>query len=72
MYFSTPSNKRPVALGVLKGHIDYNSKDLLNTVVILNVTLEMHGTYSCHVDSDITSSQNSATLTVIIGKPTVY
>ncbi|CAG2160427.1 unnamed protein product [Oppiella nova] len=66
VYFSTPNKKRPIAVGVLKGHVDYNSKDLLNTVVILNVTLDMHGTYSCHVDSDINTSQNSATLTVII------
>jgi hypothetical protein len=54
-------------MGVLKGHIDYNSKDLLNTVTILNVSLQMHGTYSCHVDSDINTSQNAATLTVVIG-----
>ncbi|CAG2107189.1 unnamed protein product, partial [Medioppia subpectinata] len=66
VYFSTPNKKRPIAVGVLKGHVDYNSKDLLNTVTILNVSLEMHGTYSCHVDSDLNTSQNSATLTVII------
>jgi len=57
-------------LGCLKGHVKLDSlpsSDLLHTIEIKNVTMNLHGSYSCEVNSDINSSKSETFLTVIIG-----
>ncbi len=67
MYFSTP-NKRPIALSLFRGHVDYNSKDLLNTVTLFNINIEFAGQYTCRVITEYNESENVAQMTVILGK----
>lgn len=67
VYFSTP-NKRPLALWLFLGHVDYNSKDLLNTVTLFNITMEFAGQYTCRVITEYNESENVAQMTVIVGK----
>lgn len=67
VYISTP-NKRPIALALFRGHVDFNSRDLLNTVSLFNVTIQFAGQYSCRVITDYNESENASPLTVVVGK----
>ena len=64
-------NKRPIALSLFKGHVDFNSKDLLNTVALFNIDMRFAGQYSCRVVTDHNESENTAPMTVIVGNYTV-
>lgn len=61
-------NKRPLALSLFRGHVDYNSADLLNTVALFNVDMSFAGQYSCRVVTDHNESENTAQMTVIVGE----
>lgn len=60
-------NKRPLALSLFRGHVDYNSKDLLNTVTLFNVDKNFAGQYSCRVITEYNESENSAQMIIIVG-----
>ncbi|XP_075678064.1 uncharacterized protein LOC113798479 isoform X2 [Dermatophagoides pteronyssinus] len=65
VFFSTP-NKRPIALSLFRNHVDYNTKDLLNTVTLFNIDLNFAGQYSCRVITEYNESENSAQMIVIV------
>lgn len=48
--------------------MDYNSKDLLNTITLFNITKEFAGQYTCRVITELNESENAAQMTVIVGK----
>ena len=57
----------PKALGVLKGHVQLGPNLPLSTVEVKNATIDMQGSYSCHVITQNGKSQNEAFLNVIQG-----
>lgn len=56
----------PVAVGILKGHVDLQIASP-SSLSIKNATTEMQGSYSCHVITQKSKSQNEAFLIVILG-----
>lgn len=68
VYLATAAHRRPMALGLFKQHVDYNTADLLNTVTLFNISLEFAGEYSCRVATGRGESENTASMTVIVGK----
>ncbi|KAI2805312.1 hypothetical protein BLOT_004307 [Blomia tropicalis] len=65
VYFSTP-NRRPIALSLFRGHVDYNSADLLNTVTLFGITMSFAGQYACRVITEKSESENTAHMTVVV------
>ncbi|UXI17464.1 NRDE2 protein [Sarcoptes scabiei] len=65
VYFSTPK-KRPISLWLFRGHVDYNSKDLLNTVTLFDIDMRFAGQYSCRVITEYNESENTAQMIVIV------
>ena len=52
---------------ILKKNVDYNTKDLLNTVTLFNIDLNFACQYSCRVITEYNESENSAQMIIIVG-----
>ena len=55
-------------MSLFRGHVDYNSKDLLNTVTLFDIDMRYAGQYTCRVITEFNESENAAQMTVIVGK----
>ncbi|KAI1280405.1 hypothetical protein HDE_13378 [Halotydeus destructor] len=64
VYVLRKDSTKPVALGVLEGHVDLTNESP-STIEIKNVTIGMQGSYSCKVLTQRSKSQNEAFLNVI-------